>query len=166
VTDETVQRAEALLSAPERRRRIDRRALSWRTFLQGSLTPRRRNSRRDAELEGLVDWHEPHLLFLAIMILLLSVTDAFLTLTLIASGAEEANPFMAYLLGQTPELFATVKMVLTGVGVVVLVALARARIFRVIRISKIIHWCMLGYVILIAYEAWLLRLTLDVAGMV
>ena len=26
-----------------------------------------------------------------------------------------------------------------------------------VRISNIIHWCMLGYVVLIAYEAWLLR---------
>jgi len=48
-------------------------------------------------------------------------------------------------------------MFLTGAGIVVLVALARARVFRVIRISIIIHWCMLGYVALLAYEAWLLR---------
>jgi hypothetical protein len=48
-------------------------------------------------------------------------------------------------------------MLLTGGGIVVLVALARARVFRVIRISHIIHWCMLGYVALLAYEGWLLR---------
>ena len=64
---------------------------------------------------------------------------------------------MAYLLRETPSLFATVKMALTGAGLVVLVALARTRVFRVIRISIIIHWCMLGYLLLIAYEAWLLN---------
>ena len=157
MTNQSTAVASAWEAQTERRQRPDRRALSLRTFLQGSLTPRRRASRRGTEAAALVDWHEPHLLFLAIVILLLSVTDAFLTLTLIANGAEEANPIMAYLLEQTPRLFASVKMALTGAGIVVLVALARARVFRVIRISNIIHWCMLGYVALIAYEAWLLR---------
>ena len=133
----------------------DRRVLSWRTFVQGSLTPRRRASRR-GEANSLIDWHEPHLLFLSIMILLLSVTDAFLTLTLLARGAHEANPFLAVVLEQFPRSFAAIKMALTGGGVIVLVALARVRVFRVIFISSIIHWCMLAYVVLIAYEAWLL----------
>jgi len=157
VADGIIDIADTLSLEAERRQRLDRRLLSWRTFLQGSITPRRRNNRRGNEFDGLVDWHEPHLLFLAIMILLLSVTDAFLTLTLISIGGEEANPIMAYLLEQTPRLFATVKIALTGSGIIVLVALARARVFRVIRISNIIHWCMLGYVGLIVYEAWLLR---------
>jgi hypothetical protein len=125
--------------------------------VHGSFTPRRRSHRRHDEADALVDWHEPHLLFLAIVILLLSVTDAFLTLTLMARGASEANPIMAYLLDQTPRLFATAKMALTGAGIVVLVALARARVFRVIRISNIMHWCLVGYLALIVYEAWLLR---------
>ena len=143
--------------APERRQEIDRRRLTLRTFIQGSLTPRRRRSRRGGEAHSLVDWHEPHLLFLSIMILLLSMTDAFLTLTLIAHGAEEANPILAVVLTHYPQLFAAIKMGLTGAGVIVLVAMARVRVFRLIRISVIIHWCMLGYVVLIAYEAWLLR---------
>ena len=133
-----------------------RRQLTWRTFVQGSLTPRRRSHRRDQEGHSPIDWHEPHLLFLSIMILLLSVTDAFLTLTLLARGATEANPFLALVLERYPEVFALVKMALTGAGIIVLVALARARIFRVIRISMIIHWCMLGYLVLILYEAWLI----------
>ena len=156
MTDGSIGSADALALAPDRRRRIDRRSLSLRTFLQGCITPRRRDNRRGNEYEGLLDWHEPHLMFLAVMILMLSVTDAFLTLNLISKGAEEANPVMAWLLNQAPSLFAGVKMALTGVGIVVLVALAKARIFRVIRISNIIHWCMIGYVALIAYEAWLL----------
>ena len=140
----------------DRRQRADRRNLSWRTFVHGSIQPRRRGHRRRGEADSLVDWHEPHLLFLAVAILLLSVTDAFLTLTLLARGAEEANPVMAFLLEETPRLFATVKLALTGAGIVVLVALARARVFRVIRISNIMHWCLIGYLALIVYEAWLL----------
>jgi hypothetical protein len=148
---------ETTASADERRIGRDRRQLDIRSFVQGSLTPRRRGNRRGTESRAVIDWHEPHLLFLSIMILLLSVTDAFLTVTLLARGAHEANPFMALILDRYPALFAAVKMGLTGVGVVVLVAMAQARVFRVIRISAIIHWCMLGYVLLISYEAWLLR---------
>jgi hypothetical protein len=34
------------------------------------------------------------------------------------------------------------------------------KVFRVIRVSQIIHWCMLAYVALIIYEAWLIRIVL------
>jgi hypothetical protein len=140
----------------DRRTGTDRRKLTWRTFVQGSITPRRRGSRRSDETHGLVDWHEPHLLFLAIVILLLSVTDAFLTLTLLARGATEANPILAAVLARHPEAFAGIKMALTGSGIVILVAMARARVFRIIRASHVIHWCMLAYLGLITYEYWLL----------
>jgi len=104
-----------------------------------------------------VDWHEPHLLLLALLILFLSITDAFLTLTLMMHGATEANPVLAYVLEAFPKSFATVKLALTGMGILVLVALARARVFRVIRVSALIHMCVAAYVALIYYEWWLLR---------
>src|SRR5690606_9242524 len=79
----------------ERRSGYDRRRTGIRTFVQGGLTPRRRSGgRRHDDQAWLVDWHEPHLLFLAVAILLLSVTDAFMTLTLLSAGAHEANPIM------------------------------------------------------------------------
>lgn len=149
--------ADTSVDGNERRGRLDRRQLSWRTFMHGSTTPRRRGHRRNGECEALVDWHEPHLLFLAVVILLLSMTDAFLTLTLLTNGAHEVNPVMRYMIEEAPRLFALTKMALTGSGLIVLVALARARLFRIIRVSHIIHWCMLGYVGLIIYEVILLR---------
>lgn len=141
----------------ERRSGYDRRELSIRTFMQGGLTPRRRGGRRSGEGHALVDWHEPHLLFMSVMILLLSVTDAFLTLTLMTHGATEANPVLAYVLASHPELFALVKLTLTGVSILVLVALARARVFRIIRVSAVMHWCFALYVALICYEWWMLE---------
>lgn len=141
---------------PDRRHGYDRRRLTWRTFIQGSVTPRRRLSRRSGEAMALVDWHEPHLLFLAIMILLLSVADAFLTLTLLMRGAQEVNPILAFVLQRFPEQFAIVKMALTGMGVLILVAMARATVFRVVRVSRVLHWCLAVYGLLIAYEWWLL----------
>lgn len=141
----------------ERRGGYDRRELSMQTFMQGGLTPRRRHGRRSGESHALVDWHEPHLLFLSLMILLLSVADAFLTLTLMSHGATEANPVLAYVLASHPELFALVKLTLTGISILVLVALARARVFRIIRVSAVMHWCLVGYVALICYEWWMLE---------
>lgn len=147
----------ATTAPAERRDRYDRRRTTWRTFVRGSLTPRRRTARRAEEQNGLVDWHEPHLLALSLTILILSVMDAFLTLTLIMHGAAEANPVMAYVLQDFPSLFAAVKMGLTGGGVVILVALARARVFNMVRVGTLMHWFLVGYLALIAYEWWLLR---------
>ena len=91
------------------------------------------------------------------MILLLSVADAFLTFTLIMGGAQEANPLLAFVLRDHPELFAVVKMGLTGVGVLVLVAVARTRLFRIMRVGLVLQGVFVAYVALIAYEWWLLR---------
>jgi hypothetical protein len=141
----------------ERRRGPDRRRVTLVSFLKGGITPRRRGGRRADEQHLLVDWHEPYLLFLALMILLLSVADAFLTLTLIMAGAQEANPFLAFILRDHPELFAALKMGLTGTGVLVLVAVARARLFRIVRAGLVLQGVFVAYVALIAYEWWLLR---------
>lgn len=143
--------------ARERRDGYDRRRTTWRTFVRGAIHPRRRSARRAGERTGLVDWHEPHLLALSMTIVLLSVVDAFLTLTLIMHGATEANPVMAVLLRDFPELFAATKMGLTGGGVIVLVALARARVFRLMKVGTLLHWFLVAYIVLIGYEWWLLR---------
>jgi hypothetical protein len=145
-------------SKVERRGRgPDRRRVTLRSFLKGGVTPRRRGGRRADEQHLPIDWHEPYLLFLALTILLLSVADAFLTLTLIMGGAQEANPLLAFVLREHPELFAAVKMGLTGSGVLVLVAVARARLFRILRVGLVLQGVFVAYVALIAYEWWLLR---------
>ena len=141
----------------ERRVDRDRRRTSWRSFFQGSLTPRRRAGRRAGEHHLPIDWHEPYLLFLSVTILLLSVVDAFFTLTLLTVGATEANPVMAFVLTHHPQLFALVKMGFTGVGVLVLVAVARARLFRVMKVGLVLQGVFVAYLVLIGYEWWLLR---------
>jgi uncharacterized protein DUF5658 len=140
----------------ERRRGGERRRLTLRAFLQGGITPRRRGGRRAGEQHLPIDWHEPYLLFLSLTILLLSVADAFLTLTLIMGGAQEANPLLAYILRDHPEWFAALKMGLTGAGVLFLVAMARSRLFS-LRVGFVLQGIFVAYVALIAYEWWLLR---------
>jgi hypothetical protein len=141
----------------DRRRGGDRRRMTLRSFIQGGLTPRRRGGRRAGDQLLPIDWHEPYLLVLSLTILLLSVADAFLTITLIMGGAQEANPFLAFILEDHPKLFAGVKMALTGGGVLVLVAVARARLFRIMRVGFLLQGIFVAYVALIAYEWWLLR---------
>ena len=156
---------EGVLSAPlytevERRRFPDRRRLTFRTFLRSGVTPRRRSGRRQGERDGVVDWHEPDLLFLALAILLLSITDAFFTVTLLSNGATEVNPLLAYVIQRFPGFFPIFKMTLTGVGVVVLVAMARASVFRIVRVKTVLQLILAGYVAVIAYEAWMLNTAL------
>lgn len=141
----------------ERRRGGDRRLVTLRTFLQGGFTPRRRGGRRAGEQHLPIDWHEPYLLFLSLTILLLSVADAFMTITLIMGGAQEANPVIAFILRDHPDWFATIKMALTGTGVLTLVAMARSRLLGIMRVGLVLQGIFVAYVALIAYEWWLFR---------
>lgn len=132
-----------------------------RALLHGSFHPRRRNPRRGGDVAiAAVDWHHPQWLGVAVVILVLSCADAFLTLTLINRGAYEANPLMAPLVAGSPLLFALVKIGLTGGGVVVLTLLARMRAFRRIPISLLLYSLLAAYSVLIVYETRLLDLTL------
>jgi hypothetical protein len=136
----------------------DRRETSLRSILQGGLAPRRRTGRRASDRHSLIDWHDPYLLFLAVVMLLLSVTDAFMTVTLLADGADETNPLLAFVLDEHPKLFAAVKMALTGFGVVVLVAVARSRVLGFISVRLLFQCLVLAYLALVAYEVWLVGL--------
>jgi len=137
---------------------VDRRRLSVRSILRGAFSPRRRAGRRAGDEETPIDWHHPYLMFLSLVMLTLSVADALLTVTLLGHGAEEANPLLALFVTRHPSLFAVVKMALTGVGIVLLVAVAQNRLFRVIPGRLVFQGLVLAYLALVLYEAWLLRL--------
>ena len=134
----------------------DRRALTLRTLFASGLSPRRRSGRRELDHETPVDFHDRRLLVPVVALLLLSVADAFLTVRLMSIGAYEANPLLAFVLSEHPRLFATVKMGLTGLGVTLLVVLARARVFKVVRASAFLYGLAAAYLCLLVYEAWLL----------
>jgi hypothetical protein len=145
--------------APFADRRVaksDRRALTLRTLLASGFSPRRRTGRRAGDHDLPVDFHDPRLLAPVVAMLLLSITDAFLTIRLMSDGAQETNPLLAFVLTEHPRLFAAVKMALTGFGTLLLVALARARAFKVVRVSVFLYGLAAAYFALVAYEAWLL----------
>ena len=137
----------------DRRSAPDRRHLTFWSVLYGGFRARRRQVRRMSDHAlPVLDWHESHLLAIAIGILLLSFADAFLTLNLLFLGAEEANPLMAALLYHDIAMFTAVKMALTGGGVVLLVALSRLRLFGRIKVVQALYMTLAVYVVLVLYE--------------
>ena len=104
-----------------------------------------------------LDWHHPQWLAVAMLIVLFSTIDAFLTLTLIERGAYEVNPLMAPLVGGSGLAFAMVKIGLTAGGVVMLTLLARMKAFGRIPVSLLLYTVLAGYGVLVLYEYRLLQ---------
>jgi hypothetical protein len=143
----------------ERRDRTERRHRVWWSVFYGSFKPRRRTPPRrlDESRFHSLDWHSPHLLAVAIGILLLSVLDAFLTVVLLQGGADEVNPIMAALIYRSVAVFAALKMAMTSVGITMMVILARYRFMRLLRVEWVLFGVLIAYAILIRYEVWLLK---------
>jgi hypothetical protein len=149
------QPAAAAAAAGDERRRIERRQHVLHALLYGSFNPRRRGPRRaDERTLCAVDWHHPRWLAIAMLILVFSCIDAFLTLLLVEHGAYEVNPLMAPLIGGSS--FALIKIVLTSGGVVLLTLLARLRAFGRIPVGALLYSVLALYGALITYEYHLL----------
>jgi Domain of unknown function (DUF5658) len=148
----------------ERRNRAERRNRRVWSVWYGSFKPRRRSHpRRASDMDfHSFDWYSARLLVVSIGISLLSMADAFLTLTLLDSGADEINPIMAALLDRGTTEFTIFKMATTGVCVLALVVMSRYRFMRLIRVEIVMYFVLASYVSLIAYELWLLHKPLDV----
>ena len=146
---------------PERRRRV------WWSAVYGNYNPRRRRPQRRRDDGGFQarDWHSARLFAVAVGILLLSVADAFMTVTLLAGGAIEVNPVMAAVIYKSATLFAVLKMTLTGVGVTLMVFLAHYRFMRVVRVDAVMYALFVGYGGLLCYEFWMLRALVDIPGL-
>ena len=141
----------------ERRIPGERRRRFAFSLAYGSVRPRRRQPRRDEDHFGFfADWHESHLLYSVMGILLLCGIDAVLTLNLLKQGAVELNPLMATLIQVDTQLFAAIKMAVTGLALISLVVLANYRIFRRIRVYNLVYGAFFAYLALILYELMLL----------
>ena len=149
--------------ATERREHADRRRRLWWSVVYGNFNPRRRAPPRrlDQSHYHSVDWHSPHLLAVAIGILLLSVVDAFMTLILLQGGADEVNPIMAMFVYRSVAMFAALKMTLTCLSVVFTVFLARYRFMSRLTVGWVLYGVLIGYASLIGYEIHLLKSSLE-----
>lgn len=140
---------------------VDRRQRVLRTALYSLVMGRRRGERRRGVLPAVayVDVHEPLLLFLSLGIVAMSVMDAFLTLSLLHLGAEEANPFMALLLEHSVTMFLAVKYAATALGVVSLVMHKRYTVLRIFDGYRLLGAVFVMYVGLMCYEVSMLLST-------
>jgi len=128
--------------------------------LYGYFRSRRRSTRRGDEDESLyTDWHHPWLFFMATGTMLLSCMDAFFTVQLLDRGAVELNPVMAFMIGRSTLTFAATKLLLTGLGILMLVFLSRWRIFNLMRTGLVLTVFFGFYACLVCYEfIYLLRI--------
>jgi len=116
---------------------------------------RRRELRRAGDSYYL-DWYDTRLVFAGVGVLLLSATDAALTLVLLGLGAIELNTVMAQLMHVSIPLFVASKMALTAGGVLFLLAHAHFHILKLTTGRRIIHALLALYALLIGYELVLL----------
>ena len=147
----------------ERRSRPDRRHRLWWSFFYGAVRPRRRRAGRrtdDGRFQP-TDWHGAHLWAVSVGILILSVVDAFLTVTLMSGGAVEVNPVMAAVMGHDIGVFAILKIAMTGICVMLMVFLARYRFMRVVRVELLLYGVLLTYLFLVGHEFGMLRMLPD-----
>ena len=137
----------------DQRATAERRQFSWRTVFYGFMRSRRRNHRREVDVEILfLDWHHPWLFFLAVGTMIFSCLDAFMTLQLSEIGMYEANPIMRAIMGHGTTAFAVSKMLLTGTSILILVFLAKARFMNRFRTGLFLTIFFSLYACLICYE--------------
>jgi hypothetical protein len=118
-TDESEDRLSAY-SGPERRTGIDRRQTrpSLRRQLFGGGKRERGRRAEDRSRINHFDRYASSILVLFIVILLLSLTDALLTLILLRRGAVEINPVMAFYIDVGPTTFLIAKYLLTALPLI------------------------------------------------
>ena len=139
------------------RRGGERRQQILRALLQLHLWQRRRNLRRGGVNQlGSLDWHEPQWLAAALLIMLLSVADAALTLSLLKHGATELNPLMRMVVMGSDRSFVYLKLGITAITVTLLVLLIRVRTFGRQLAGPLLLLTALTYSVLVSYEYWLL----------
>ena len=134
----------------------DRRSAFWGALWHGARWPRRRLLRRAHEPRPLIDHHSAVLGLSAFTLLALCAVDAAFTLELLARGATEANPLMAPLVDGALGRFLWSKGGITALAVLLLVAVERYPLFRVLRAGWFVHAAAAGYLGLVSYELWLL----------
>lgn len=137
----------------------DRRSYSVTTLYSCLTSPRRFRGRRSSDRRfAVMDKFDSGIGFMALGLMVLSILDSVFTLSLIAAGGSEVNPFMNWLLGHSLFAFVGVKMVLTAVPALILVATGNLLVFGYIRARSILAAMVGMYAGLIFYELALLKL--------
>lgn len=144
----------------DRRLGGDRRVYTVRSLGRCFVAPRRMHGRRSTDRrEAVLDRMDSGSVSLAILLVLCSIADAMFTLTLISRGGSEINPVMNALMHHSIWAFAAVKMFLTTVPALILVATSNLRLFGRWRARSILAALVGLYLGLIVYEIALLSIS-------
>jgi len=147
------------MNSAEKRLGEDRRATQTSPFSLASFRGTRRIIRReeDRSVHYYVDLYDLDEVMIFILILILTVADAFLTLVLVGGGAAaELNYVMDYYLRLGPIPFVLVKYLLTAVGLVWLLLSKNYPLFRgKLSARTIMVGLAVMYLALITYEVLL-----------
>ena len=96
-------------------------------------------------------------LFTILGILACCIANGILTQSLLADGAVEMNPVMAYIIPLGMVSFLAIKYSITAVCVMVLVLLRNRRLFGdQLMVSDLLPFVQMLYIVLLIYEAFLL----------
>jgi hypothetical protein len=138
----------------ERRVDDDRRIRVFRTMLGCVIDRRRDHPQRLDERDRpyYSDFYESWLFALIISIVLLSVTDAVLTLRILSYGGVELNPVMDAILAYGPVAFFAVKYGLTCAGLIFCVLHIRYQLLRTIPMRTVLLLILGIYLVLVVYE--------------
>ena len=109
-------------SEKDRRVLTDRRQKPTKPFSRYILFGRRRSVRRktDQKTHIYVDLYGHDLFLFLLLIILLSIFDAYFTIFHVEKGAREINPFMNFLIGYGNIHFFIIKYVLTVLSLILL----------------------------------------------
>ncbi len=141
------------------RRAAERRDPSMRSLAYGGVRPRRRSGRRNGDAQRVfLDWHEPRVLYLALAVLLMSCTDALLTLNILEAGGRELNGLMDWLIRQDTGFFVATKIAITGIGVILLVLAVNRHFLGRVPVIHLLRVFCFGYAVLLAWEFYLLAM--------
>ncbi len=148
------------LPHPDRRKQ-NRRSNPTSPLTASSLFGKRKNIRRqeDSLSQPYVDLYSFSSVLSILVILILSVTDAFFTLKLISLGGRELNPFMDFFLQLGPFPFLIVKYLLTGTCLIIFLVHKNRVIFGRLKVKSLLVFSLLLYFTLILYELALLSTT-------
>jgi hypothetical protein len=145
------EQSESLL--PEQRSRGDRRQRPTPVLRAFGVPSRRSAFRRAGEgINSYVDQLAWAMVGWGGLLMLLSGVDAYLTLIHLQYGGQEVVPTMAWALERGVHTFVVLKLAITGLGAVYLVA------HQNFRVAKVSIFCLINvYVLLMAYHgilAW------------
>ena len=136
-----------------RRERSDRRQVNKRNIFYSLFMKQRAGERRlgYSNDNTYVDLHGPYVSAAAIVVMILTILDAFFTLLLIERGSSELNPFLALMLDINTIWFYTSKYLITAVCVLWIVMHNHFTFFG-FKGKYILTWTIAGYGVLITYQ--------------